>query len=501
MTARMTNVPAPDFNESTTLADDALRRHLALKRELIQLQDHVVHIETRLARLQPLLQILSVLGIVPRLVVRAMLFPLKAVGWILRLPAMLKQIEKAKFQSERVTYDPASEAYARRLDRAAWRETLRRSFGFLHPPLYKVALRQRLALARRPRVLHAIANVFVGGSTQLVVDLHDYLGHRIEMEVLTSALPKRGSHHGMIIHLAPQPVLRYLVRGVFSRFRPDIVHVHYWGDVDEPWYRAIFDVAAEIGCPIVQNVNTPVAPFSGVPTACNVFVSQSVADRFGSQAPARVIHPGIDLERFTLPKPHDSDAFHSIGMIYRLENDKLNADAIELFITVVKMRPRTRVTIVGDGSLFGHFRSRVEQECLLPQFEFTGFVPYDQLQTYLARFKLFVAPVWQESFGQVIPFAMCAGLAVAGYRVGAVPEILGSDETLGQTLVETATIIVALLDDREKLEALGKRNRALAIERFSVETMAIAYLDLYRAIAPREFDIAPTLPDAISFPL
>lgn len=501
MMARMTNVPSPDFDESASLADDAARRHLVLKRELIELQDHVVDIETRFARLKPLLQILSVLGMVPRLLVGVILFPVKMGGWVLRLPAMLKQIEGAKFRSERVTYDPASGTFARRLDRAVLRGNLRRSLGLLHPPLYRIKLRQRLALARRPRVLHAIANVFVGGSTQLVVDLHDYLGHRIEMEVLTSALPKRGSHHGMIIHRVPQPVSRYLVRGVFSRFRPDIVHVHYWGDVDEPWYRAIFEVAAEIGCPIVQNVNTPVAPFSDVAIACNVFVSQSVADQFGSQARERIIHPGIDLKRFTLPKPHDRDAFDSIGMIYRLENDKLNADAIELFIAVVKKRPRTRVTIVGDGSLFRHFRARVEQEGLLPQFELTGFVPYEQLQTYLARFKLFVAPVWQESFGQVIPFAMCAGLAVAGYRVGAVPEILGSDETLGQTLEETAAIIVSLLDDREKLEALGKRNRALAIERFSVETMAIAYNDLYRAIAPREFDIARGLPDAICFPL
>ncbi len=157
-----------------------------------------------------------------------------------------------------------------------------------------------------------IANVWVGGSTQLIVDLQDYLGHRIDMEVITSSLPPHGSHQGMTIKVAPQPASRHLVRSIFTRFRPHIVHVHYWGDVDEPWYRVVFEIAAEFGCPIVQNVNTPVAPFADVAIARNVFVSQSVLDRFGSSVPAEVIHPGVDLDRFAPPMAENPDAFDAI---------------------------------------------------------------------------------------------------------------------------------------------------------------------------------------------
>ena len=411
------------------------------------------------------------------------------------------EIEDARCRSERLTFDPQSGEWDKSIDRAALLRDLRRSFGFFHPPLYAVRLRQRAGLAHRPRILHAIANVWVGGSTQLVVDLHDYLGHRIEMEVITSSLPAHGSHEGLTIRLAPQPVSPHVVRGVFGRFRPDIAHIHYWGDVDEAWYRAIFEIANEFGCSVVQNVNTPIAPFSDAPVACNVFVSQSVLGAFGSKAPARVIHPGVDLGRFAPPAVANAGAFDTIGMIYRLENDKLNADAIELFIAVVKKRPATRAVIIGDGSLFSHFRNRVVEEGCSPVLNLPAMFRMMNWPRIFHDFKTFVAPVRQESFGQVIPFAMSAELAVAGYRIGAIPEILESNEMLGDTLDETVEIIVALLNDRDRIKALGQRNHAIAHRRFSVETMAASYGDLYRDIAPSYFDIAPGLPDAVFFRL
>lgn len=474
---------------------------LALKRELYGVQDHLADLEARLARLGPLLQAVSLLRTAIGSIVWVFQLAVKLAGLVWQWRATARRIEDARFRSERLAFDPGRREWIRRVDVHAFAGHLRRSFGLFRPTLYRVRPRQRLALARRPRVLHAIANVWVGGSTQLIVDLHDHLGHRIEMEVVTSALPAHGSHQGMTIAVAPQPVSRHLVRGVFTRFRPHIAHVHYWGDVDEAWYKVIFEVAAEFGCPIVQNVNTPVAPFANAPIAGNVFVSHSVLDRFGSPVPATVIHPGVDLDRFGPPSAVHADAFDTIGMVYRLESDKLDPDAIELFIKIVKTRPKTRAIIIGDGSLFAHFRSRVEQEALLSHFEFTGFVPYEDLPAWFARFKTFIAPVRQESFGQVIPFAMCAGLAVAGYRIGAVPEILGSNETLADSLDEAAKIVVALLDDHDRIAALGERNRAIALERFSVEQMAIGYFHLYRELAPREVDLLLDLPDAIKFPL
>ncbi len=473
----------------------------AINRSLFIIQDHLAELDARLARLEPWLRANSLVRTGLSNLAKVLQFPLKVATLILHWREIGQRIRDARFRSERAVFNSARSTFIRKVDYSAFARHLRRTSGLFSPAVYRIEPRQRLALARRPRILHAIANVWVGGSTQIIVDLHNHLGHRFEMKVVTSALPAHGSHKGMSIDVVPRPNRPHLVRSIFSRYRPHIVHVHYWGDVDEPWYKTIFEIAAEFGCPILQNVNTPVAPFTGVRVDRNVFVSQSVLDQFGSAVPASVIRPGIDIDRFAPPAVVDPHAYDAIGMIYRLETDKLDKDAIELFLAIAERRPTTRIVIIGDGSLFAHFQSRVEQEGRLSQFEFTGYVPYEALSAQFARFKTFIAPVRQESFGQVIPFAMCAGLAVAGYKIGAVPEILGDTRTLGETLGETVEIVTALLDDPKRIAALGERNRARALEQFPVEDMAIRYFQLYRDLTPRETDILSELPEAVHFPI
>jgi glycosyltransferase involved in cell wall biosynthesis len=360
--------------------------------------------------------------------------------------------------------------------------------------------RQRRSIIRRPRILHVIPNVWLGGSTQLILDLHNHLGHRFEMEVVTSALPAHGKHQGMKVSVIPKPPSQAAIQRIFARFDPHIVHVHYWGDVDEFWYRPFFELATEFGYPVLQNINTPVAPFVSQSVVRNVFVSQTMLDKFGSPTPTQVIHPGIDLSMFSRHGPCHVDAYDAIGMVYRLERDKLSENSIEPFIAVVKRRPQTRAIIVGDGSLFQHFYLRVQAEGLSNRFEFTGYVPYDELPAQYAQFMTFVAPVHQESFGQVIPFAMNMGLAVAGHRVGAIPEILGDTSTLGTTVEETASHILRLLENRYAIDALGARNRAIARAKYGVERMAMAYADVYKMLAPEEVDLMPDYPAAVYFP-
>ena len=169
-------------------------------------------------------------------------------------------------------------------------------------------------------------------------------------------------------------------------------------------------------------------------------------------------------------------------MVYRLEQDKLRADSIDLFIEVVKLRPRTAVYIIGGGSLLEPYIRRTIEAGVRTNFRFTGYVPYETLPQWYDQFSVFVAPVWTESFGQVTPFAMSKQLAVAGYRVGALSEILGSQELLGDTMEETARLIVDLLNDPGHKRKIGKLNEERARTMFSVEHMTDKYADLYHAI-------------------
>jgi 2-polyprenyl-3-methyl-5-hydroxy-6-metoxy-1,4-benzoquinol methylase/glycosyltransferase involved in cell wall biosynthesis len=344
----------------------------------------------------------------------------------------------------------------------------------------------------RPKILHVIPNVFVGGSTQLVIDLVQHLSPFFLHEVMTCALWPGGAHEGLDVHHVPTPSSKQVAE-VIDKVRPDLVHVHYWGLMDEPWYNAVIDALRKSPIPVVQNVNTPIAPRADEIFSHYVFVSEYVRKTFGKNVSGRqtsVIYPGIDLDLFGEFAPAD-DRENAIGMVYRLEGDKLTEDAIDLFIEVVRRRPRTKVFIIGGGSFLQPYLERTKRAGVRQNFRFTGYVPYHTLPLWYNKFSIFVAPVWKESFGQVAPFAMRKQIVVAGYAVGALPEILGSSETLGTSLDEAAAIIVALLDDPDRLSQLGHRNQVRATELFAVETMVARYREVYESLLAQPKKYSP----------
>lgn len=340
---------------------------------------------------------------------------------------------------------------------------------------------------RRPRVVHVIANFMTGGSSRLVVDLVEGLGDRYDHRVLTSFVPDPVAFVGVPVAELKLHAPESAFADYFRNAAPDLVHMHYWGSTDEPWYRRAFAAVAGLDCPVVENVNTPVEPLRSPRIARYVYVSDYVREHFGDGAPAEsVIYPGSNLEMFA-PAPRRSDDGHTIGMVYRLERDKLDENAIDPLIEAVRQRPGTRALIVGGGTLLAEYRKRVSAAGLDAAFEFTGYVPYEALPSYYERMTLFVAPVWKESFGQVSTFAMSMGIPVVGYATGAIPEIV-RDQALVAPFPDAdalAQLIVGLLDDPVRREAIAAGNRAFARASFTVEAMVGHYSRMYDELAVR----------------
>ena len=338
----------------------------------------------------------------------------------------------------------------------------------------------------RPRVVHIIANFMTGGSSRLVIDLIEHLGDRYEHRVVTSYVPDPPAYVGPRVDVL---TIAEAERG-FARHMADasLIHVHYWGDIDEPWYRKAFEAAERLGCPVIENVNTPVAPFRSHRVARYVFVSDYVRREFGgAQADEDVVYPGSDLALFESAS-RDADDGDTIGMVYRMERDKLDENAIDAFILAVESRPRTRAVIVGGGSLLPEFKRRVAIAGLNERFSFTDYVAYVDLPALYGRMALFVAPVWKESFGQVSIFAMAAGVPVVGYATGAIPEIV-ADPALVVPFGDSgalANVIVRLLDDPPARKAVSQRNRERAHALYSVDAMIASYARLYGALLGRD---------------
>jgi glycosyltransferase involved in cell wall biosynthesis len=351
---------------------------------------------------------------------------------------------------------------------------------------YKATIRRPVE-RNRERILHVIANFQTGGSAQLVVDLFEHLGHRFEQEVLTRDAPKPARYAGIPVYHEPH-LNEDLVRFHLRRFRPHLLHVHFvahlrdeWGEADWRWYHQVFKVSEQDQYRVVENVNIPTEPYISRAVDRYVYVSEFVRNKFAqSDAPNITIYPGSDLTFFKRQNVSEVPDDY-IGMVYRLQPDKLNENSIDVFIEVVKRRPQTKVVIVGGGYYMSAYRRKAAEAGVKSAFTFTDYVGYRDLPGYIAQMSIFVAPVHSESFGQVSPFAMGMGIPVAGYNVGALGEILGSDELLAPPgdSIRLAEIIAELLDDRQRRIRIGSHNQQRAQELFSVVTMVGDYGQLY----------------------
>ena len=348
---------------------------------------------------------------------------------------------------------------------------------------YQVQVKSSLR-DNRPRVVHVIGNFMTGGSSRLVVDLFEHLGPLYQQEVVTQFNPSPPNYIGIPIHefKGIQSYITFLA--YLRKFQPKLVHVHYWGSVDKVWYARMIKSAHAYGCKVVENINTPVEPYIDACVSRYVYVSDYVRNTFGmADRSSLTIYPGSNFHLFS------RDAFQAIpddciGMVYRLDVDKLNENAIDVFIKVAQRRPQTKIIIVGGGAFLEPYKAAVIANKVESSFNFTGFVDYEKLPELYAQMSLFVAPVWKESFGQVSPFAMSMGIPVVGYNVGALAEIISDSSLLAppDDSDALAKIIIDLLNDKQRRERIGQQNRELAHSLFSVESMIDSYAKLYKEL-------------------
>lgn len=338
---------------------------------------------------------------------------------------------------------------------------------------------------KNKKIVHVISNFMIGGSTQLMVDIIERTSDKYFHQIVVPEYLKPLPYQPVDIHSFSINEMNELYNFLKNE-KPELVHIHYYVreitkyEGNAFWYYAVFKICEDLKIKVIQNVNVPTEPYLSDAVVHNVFVSKYVEDNFNtSDASKSIIYPGSDFSHFNYDTNLIPD--NSIGMVYRLDNDKLREDSIDVFIRAVKKKADIHCYIIGGGYYLEYYKQKVKEKNLENNFTFTGFVSYRALPELYKKIGVFVAPVYDESFGQVTPFAMSMGLSVAGYDTGALSEILGYKVTLVETgnIESLADVIVDLVNNPNKRKELGLKNQKRARENFSVESMTNQYEKLY----------------------
>jgi len=161
-------------------------------------------------------------------------------------------------------------------------------------------------------------------------------------------------------------------------------------------------------------------------------------------------------------------------------------DVIEIFDRVRKKIP-ARLLLIGDGPDRSVAEWSAVQKGIHDDVLFLG--KQDQIYEKLSIADIMLLPSELESFGLAALEAMACEVVPISTRAGGIPEVVdhGTSGYLADVGdVETmARYAIELLSDEARLRDMGKRARAVAMERFCSTKIVQQYEDFYRRILER----------------
>jgi glycosyltransferase involved in cell wall biosynthesis len=180
---------------------------------------------------------------------------------------------------------------------------------------------------------------------------------------------------------------------------------------------------------------------------------------------------GIDAERFK-PENADPEVLRGRGVdpdrpvvlfVGRLAARKGIFDMVEIFIRAHGEIPESQLVIVGEGPQEASLRGRIHRRGLSEAVTMTASVPFRELQALYATAHVVMYPSFWEGQGLIAGEAMASGTPCLATNVGWIPEIIKNGENgyrfPARDVEEGSRHLVTMLEDLDRLEAMGRRGR------------------------------------------
>ena len=186
------------------------------------------------------------------------------------------------------------------------------------------------------------------------------------------------------------------------------------------------------------------------------------------------------------------------GVIGMLRGEKGQRRFVNAAMELLRIVPRARFVIVGDGNTPYAEKLRAKVHRLFPGPNGSLFLAgyREDVPQVTAALDVLVVPSIQEAQTMVIPQAFAMAKPVIATRVGGIPEIVRDGET--GVLVEPnddlqlATAMLSLLENPTRARRLGATAHAYARQSLSFDTKMRALIASYRAALDQHAEITPS---------
>ncbi len=202
----------------------------------------------------------------------------------------------------------------------------------------------------------------------------------------------------------------------------------------------------------------------------------------------RIIHRGVDLDKFRFSSPGDKNKNEfTMGIIARITPLKGHTDFIKAAALVSRAIPKLKVLIVGDASK-DKLKYKEELELLIrrlglqPIVEFMGF--QENIPEVLSKMDVLVsATTTPEAFGRTIIEAQASGVPVVATRVGGVLDVIKNNINgllcFPNDPKGMSEAILKIAKDKNLAQQLAINGRKNVEDNFSVKKMLESTLKVY----------------------
>jgi len=279
------------------------------------------------------------------------------------------------------------------------------------------------------------------------------------------------------------------IKKIINDFKPDIVHIHGWIEAITFYQaRTIHDILTMVtshGVIEHYDYNTSNAASIWSHAKITTVVSDSVAHslkkkNFSHDAMYR-IYNGIPISKKFISTLREKPK--KLLMIGRLSSEKCFDIGFEALKILTEKYPDLFLTLVGGGFLYEELSQKRRALGLENVSHITGFVPHEEIESYIDDADIVLVTSEYESFCLVAVEAAMRGRPVIASGVYGLQEVI-EDGVTGILIpphdsYAVATAIEKLILNPNLASELGCAARKKALREFTVKKMTQSYIDLY----------------------
>lgn len=185
----------------------------------------------------------------------------------------------------------------------------------------------------------------------------------------------------------------------------------------------------------------------------------------------------LGVEEFSVRRDGDGRERPRLGTIARLDRQK----GLDVLLHALAEVPGVDLEIVGDGPEREPLAALATECGVADRVRFAGWS--DDSRAWFTRWDAFVLPSRYEGLPLAILDAMLAEMPIVATDVGSVSEAIVSGDTglliAPDDVTALAGALRTVVEDQAAAERLGRRARAVALERYTSDVMARRYEELY----------------------